>query len=224
VSVEPYWISKTVVIDWSLKKLDGTAAAGATVAGTFTKPTGATTAGTVTEVGAAADGGRLYRITVDPDLAGQWAFRLTATGTADSAEGGTFYVRPDEVGTAANTYDPATDRGRVRLLIPDTDVHDPARVIFSDAEIDALLALENANVRLAAAAGLDAIASNEALVSKKIKSQDMSTDGPAVAKELRERATELRRQVAEGDADDTGGFHIVEYDPYAWVTAAELAE
>jgi hypothetical protein len=219
-----YWIDKTVVIDWSLKKLDGTAAAGATVTATMVKPDNTTAAGDILEVGPADDGGRLYRISYDPLDAGLWVARLKATGTADSADQVDFYVRPNLLGVAANTYDPATDRGYVRLLIPDTDVHDPTRVIFTDAEIDAFLTRQASDVRLAAAQALDTIASDEALVSKKIKTQDLSTDGPAVAKELRERASELRRQVAEGDADDSGGFHIVEYDPSAWLTAAELAE
>jgi len=98
----------------------------------------------------------------------------------------------------AFTYDVNADRGKVRLLITDVDKNNP---IFQDDEIDAFLAMTQVNgendIRLAAAQALDTIASSEALVQKRIKLLDLSTDGPAVAKELRERAKELRRQVDE---------------------------
>jgi hypothetical protein len=45
------------------------------------------------------------------------------------------------------TYDPATDRGRVRLLVRDTA---ESGAVFTDAEIDALLDLANDSVLLAA--------------------------------------------------------------------------
>jgi hypothetical protein len=211
MSIEQYWISKTVVIDWSLKKLDGTAATGATVTGTFVRPDATTVAGTVADVGLAADGGELYRVTYDVDQAGTWAYRLSATGTADSAEQGTFYVRPNIVGGPVNTYDPTTDPGMVRLLISDTDVNDAERCIFTDAEIAQFLVIEAADVKRAAAQALETIASNEALVSKVITSQDISTNGAAVAAELRARAQVLRDQAEEVDGF---GFDIAEFSPY----------
>lgn len=82
--------------------------------------------------------------------------------------------------------------------------------LLSDANLQALLDLEGADDRLAAAQSLDIIASSEALVSKKIKLLDLQTDGPAVAKALREHASELRRQVAEGAGDSDGGFLVAE--------------
>lgn len=91
------------------------------------------------------------------------------------------------------TYDPTTDRGRVRLMATDID---STNAIFQDAEIDTFLALEGDSVKLAAAQALETIASNEALVQKKTRMLDIATDGPAVAKELRERAAALRTQVA----------------------------
>lgn len=98
----------------------------------------------------------------------------------------------------AFTYDVTSDRGKVRLLITDTDENS---AIFTDDEIDAFLTMtqiDNENeIRLAAAQALDTLASSEALVQKRIKLLDLQTDGPAVAKELRERAKELRRQVEE---------------------------
>jgi hypothetical protein len=106
--------------------------------------------------------------------------------------------------------DYSTDVGRVRLLIPDTDEQN---ALLIDPQIEAFLSMEG-SVKLAAAAALDVIASSEVLVSKVIKTQDISTDGAKVAAELRARATELRRQVDEGVGDDSVGFDVVDFDPH----------
>jgi len=106
--------------------------------------------------------------------------------------------------------DYTTDVGKTRLLIPDTD---EANLLLDDDQIGAFLALEG-SVKLAAAQALDTIASSEAMVSKVIRTQDVSTDGAKVAAELRARAAELRRQVDEGVGDDTVGLQIVDFDPY----------
>lgn len=103
------------------------------------------------------------------------------------------------------TYDPSTSAGRVRLLATDTDSDN---AIFSDDEIDAFLALEDDNVKRAAATALDQIASSEALIQKRIKLLDLQTDGPAVAKALREHAATLREQA---DSEEiTGAFDYAE--------------
>lgn len=120
------------------------------------------------------------------------------------------------------TYDPATDTGRVRLLAADTDLDQP---LLSDADIAAFLDLEDGNVKRAAAQALDTIASSEALVSKKIRTQDLQTDGPAVAAELRARAASLREQADQDDEHTGGGLDIVDFDPWAgYGPDAELAE
>ncbi len=99
------------------------------------------------------------------------------------------------------TYDISTEVGQVRLLITDTDTTDN---IFSDEEINQFLSLteidSETDVRLAAALGLETIAASEALVQKKISMLDLSTDGPAVAKSLREAAQRLRQQVEDEPA------------------------
>ena len=56
------------------------------------------------------------------------------------------------------TYDPTTDRGKVRLLLGDTDTATAANQIFSDAEIDAFLSIESGEVYAAAAAGCESLA------------------------------------------------------------------
>lgn len=95
-----------------------------------------------------------------------------------------------------DNIDYATDAGRVRLLINDTDIDQ----VFSDAEIAVFLALEGDSVKLAAAQALDTIADDEALTSKVIRSQDLATDGPSVAAGLRARAKELRTQSGSGSS------------------------
>lgn len=103
------------------------------------------------------------------------------------------------------TYDPSTSAGRVRLLATDTD---STNAIFTDDEITAFLALEDNSVKRAAATALDQIASSEALIQKRIKLLDLQTDGPAVAKALREHAAALRTQA--DDEETTGAFDYAE--------------
>lgn len=97
-----------------------------------------------------------------------------------------------------------TDPELVRLLISDTDTEDP---LFSDAEIAGFLALEGDSVKRAAAQALDTLASNEALVSKVIRTQDLQTDGPKTAAALREHAARLRAQADTSDDEaEDGGY------------------
>ena len=95
------------------------------------------------------------------------------------------------------TYDVTTDRGKVRMLITDVNAVD---YCFEDDEIDAYLTLNSSNVYKAAAFALITIAANEALVSKRIKILDLTTDGPAVAEALRKLAKEYLEE-AEEDED-----------------------
>jgi len=207
-----YWISKTFIADWVLvDPTTGVFIPGATVVGTVTKPDLTTAAMTITNL---AD---RYRATYDTTLAGLHGYRLAATGTADDAEEGTFTVHRSLLGALPITVDPTTDIGLVRLLSTDLDEVSP---LFTDAQITAFLTLEANNVRLAAAQALDTIASSEALVSKKIRTQDLQTDGPAVAEELRKRAEALRKQADTIDpaTGEPFAFDIVDYDPLAWLT------
>ena len=74
----------------------------------------------------------------------------------------------------------------VRLLIGDSGA-----AIFEDSELVVLIR-QGGSVLYGAADALDAIATSEVLLSKKITTQDLSTDGPAVAAELRKQAAALR--------------------------------
>lgn len=100
--------------------------------------------------------------------------------------------------------DLTTDVGRVRLLISDVD---EANLTFADAEVQAFLDLEGGNVRLAAAVALETLASNEALVYKKMRAERLlEVDGTAVAKALMDRAAALREQAT----DEAGEFAIAD--------------
>ena len=93
---------------------------------------------------------------------------------------------------------------------------DPAgdTALLDDATITALLGDSDGHPRLAAAAALEAIAASEVLVSKKIRTQDLTTDGPAVSAELRALAREHRARHQEAvDADDDGIFDIADTLP-----------
>ncbi|RCK68272.1 hypothetical protein DT076_16620 [Desertihabitans brevis] len=100
-------------------------------------------------------------------------------------------------------YDPTSDRGYLRLLI--SDLGDTP--VFDDQELDAILARTRGPKR-AAAEALLIIAGNEARLSKKITTQDLSTDGPALARELREQAAALRADADAEDADADWGFTV----------------
>ena len=105
----------------------------------------------------------------------------------------------------AFTYDPATDRGRVRLMIPDRRADE---VIFQDREIDTFLAIEGDSIKRAAALALETIAADEALVQKVMTRLDLSTNGAATAKALMERAQKLRDQAE--DEEVVGAFDWAE--------------
>lgn len=103
------------------------------------------------------------------------------------------------------TFDPTTDRGRVRLLIGDDDTDNQ---IFQDASIDAFLALEGDVVKLGAAAALEAIASKQAYIQKVMKVGDLTTDGAKLAQALRELAANWRAQVEDEPAFDIAEWSI----------------
>lgn len=104
-----------------------------------------------------------------------------------------------------------TALGKVRLLIADLD---ESAFIFTDDILNGYLSLNADSVHRAAADALDAIATTEVLLAKKIRTQDLSTDGPAVAAELRKQATGLRAKADTVDAAAASFFEIVPmHDP-----------
>lgn len=163
-------------------------------------PDGTETPATPTPSG----GGATWTVQVPLTAAGTWYIGWTVTGTGAGSQWDTADADP--------APPPSDEQADVRLLIADTD---PANRIFSTQQIARFLAMNGDSVKRAAAQALDAIAGNEAMVSKKIRTQDLSTDGPAVADALRKQATELRRQADQGEGDtDSTGFEVVEFEPY----------
>lgn len=101
------------------------------------------------------------------------------------------------------TLDETTDIGAVRMIIQDLDIE---HAMFSDAAITRLLDLNGDDVRRAAAAALDIMASSQAMILKVIRTLDLSTDGAAVARALREHAAQLRADAETADAGEEGGL------------------
>lgn len=191
-----YDVGDIAVFTLNVSPFDGTTAVTVIVRA----PDGTETPATPTS----SAGGATWTVQVPLPTAGTWYVGWTVTGTG----AGTQWDSAD-----ADPVPPITDAQRqVRLLIADTDA---TNRFFSTQQLDDFLAMNSDSVRRAAAQALDAWAANEAMVSKKIRTQDLSTDGPAVADSLRKSAAELRRQAdqGEGDADSTG-FEIAEYEPY----------
>lgn len=110
---------------------------------------------------------------------------------------------------------------QVRLLIGDNGPEDSR--LFSNEGLCGLLELNPGSVRRAAAQALDTIAVTETLLSKKITSQDLSTDGPAVAEALRKLAASLREQADREEAAAATFFDIVDW-PYGQPAKPELTE
>ena len=109
-------------------------------------------------------------------------------------------------GLMAFTYDITTDRGRVRLLCTDTDVAGGAPAqYFQDDEIDFFLTAMSGSVLRAAAIALLTIAAQEVLLMKRIRLLDLSTDGPAEARALRELADVYQEKATLAEAADAGG-------------------
>lgn len=191
-----YDVGDIAVFTLKVAPFDGTTVA--TVA--VRAPDGTTSAATPTSSG----GGATWTVQVPLTAAGTWYVGWTVTGTGTGTQWDTADADP--------APPPSETQGDVRLLIADTD---PANRIFSTQQIARFLAMNGDSVKRAAAQAFDAIAGNEAMVSKKIRTQDLQTDGPAVAAALRAQATELRRQADQGEGDaESSGFEIVEYEPY----------
>ena len=116
-----------------------------------------------------------------------------------------------------------TPVGRLRKYIPDVRQLD-GEFIFSDAELSSYLTDQTgsasaepslAHIIRAAAWAMIAIANDENLILKKIVTEDLQTDGPAVAKALLASAQELFRRADDQDYlnGSTETFLSVDYAP-----------
>lgn len=116
--------------------------------------------------------------------------------------------------------------GRTRKYIPDLvkleDPKDPSAepsYYFSDLELTGFVS-EYADpsaeptrwqIKRAAADAIDALANNEALVLKKIKTEDLETDGPATANALRAGARALRERAAQEEAEESVFIGVIPF-------------
>lgn len=123
----------------------------------------------------------------------------------------------------ANIYPPQfeTPLGQMRALLSQTERYvDPVNptlppdYLVPDGQLNAYLSINANSLYAAASDALIALATNEALVSKKIRTEGgLQTDGPAVAQRLLDLAKEYRKrhdeEVASTDALDA--FEIVPF-------------
>lgn len=91
----------------------------------------------------------------------------------------------------------------VRLLTADLDTTSP---VLTDDQYVKLLRLYTGDTRRAGARALRIMAASEVLISKVIKTQDLSTDGRAVSAELRALADQLDAESVEADAVAGGSY------------------
>lgn len=118
--------------------------------------------------------------------------------------------------------DYTTPTGQVRLLIGDheqridpMDTSGTPSYMFSDDAIGGFVALNPLHIKYAAASAMDVIATNEALVQKKIRTEDLQTDGPAVANAARLHSANLRADAKHEVelADALESFDVVDFEP-----------
>jgi len=125
----------------------------------------------------------------------------------------------------ANTYPPeyTTPLGQLRALVSQTEQYvDPANpdadpdYLMSDGLLQSFLVINHDKLYGAAADALLALAANEALVSKKIRTEDLSTDGSVIANSLRQVAQEYRKRQEDEDAEDAAleAFELVDFTSY----------
>ena len=114
--------------------------------------------------------------------------------------------------------------GQVRVLIPDLrkledlrDLRNEPRYLFTDDEILAFLAINNGNVKLAAADACDAIGMDKSLQLLVLKTDDKQTDGAKLLSAIVGRAKQLRASAREDEVNNLC-FDVVQpmFEPVDW--------
>jgi hypothetical protein len=111
-----------------------------------------------------------------------------------------------------------TPVGELRVLIPDTELlvnsnsplSDPEH-LFSDAQLYAFLRIARGSVLRAAGMACDAIGGSEALISKVITTDDLSTDGAKLGNYWLNRAKEFYRRADNEEEADADGFVLIPF-------------
>lgn len=101
------------------------------------------------------------------------------------------------------SYNPTTDRGRVRLLLRDTtDEVNPIKgehYVFSDSEIDAFLDMNSNDVWAAASDGCRSLAADEVLGALRLSLSGFTIDRTNVTKTWNELADKYDAKSKAGD-------------------------
>src|SRR5688572_26467878 len=105
------------------------------------------------------------------------------------------------------TYDPTNNIGRVRRIIPDK-IEDSA--FWTDEEIESFLTDEGGNWRKATALALETMASDDLLVLKVIKVQNIETNTDRMMNAMLKRAKQLRDDAATEDANTGDDWDVAE--------------
>lgn len=93
--------------------------------------------------------------------------------------------------------------GRVRALIPDVATADGTEntdYLFADTHLEAYLTIAAGSVYRAAGLAVQAIAGDQALLLKHVRTDDLSVNGAAVADALMKQAKALFTQADEEDS------------------------
>ena len=107
----------------------------------------------------------------------------------------------------------------IRLNI--TDTAEPPSQLFRDEQLQAWLTQYDGSINRATYRALVTIATSTVLVSKKIRTQDLTTDGPAEAAALLALAKTYKDEADATDADAGSFFEIV---PFGGVRGNEAEE
>jgi len=104
-----------------------------------------------------------------------------------------------------------TDLEIVRLNITDLGTEQ----LFTDDQLNAWLTQYGGSINRATYRALITIATSEVLLGKKIRTQDLSTDGPAVADSLLKLAATYKAEADEEDAATGSFFEVIPFeDPF----------
>lgn len=122
----------------------------------------------------------------------------------------------------------ADNKDLVRTLIPDTDAvfgENEDEYLFDDTQIENFLTIGGNSILRAAGLAMIAVGNSEALISKVIKTQDLSTDGSKLQDKWRESGEAL---LARADKEEMASamdfFEIVDYREGWQAERPELTE
>ena len=107
-----------------------------------------------------------------------------------------------------------------RLNIAD-EHSDPDKRLLTDDQLETLLEHYQGSTNRASARALRIIATSEVLVSKAIRTQDLSSDGAKVADALRRLAEDFDREAEAEEMDEDGALWLVPNGPRRRVEGEE---